>query len=158
MRSAELPNCQNPVSPLSVRNLTKRYGEEPVIDRVTRARCSALKDRMAPARPLCWKRLSAFLPRIREKLSGMANRCRRRSGATRSFTCRMACVLIGTRRPARWCLFLLASTGDRRQRLQIRSVQWDSGPSFTSACMRCRRGITVAFCWRWLCWRLIPSC
>jgi ABC-2 type transport system ATP-binding protein len=35
MRSAELPICQNPVPPLSVRNLTKRYGEEPVIDRVT---------------------------------------------------------------------------------------------------------------------------
>jgi ABC-2 type transport system ATP-binding protein len=35
MRSAELPICQNPVPPLSVSNLTKRYGEEPVIDRVT---------------------------------------------------------------------------------------------------------------------------
>jgi ABC-2 type transport system ATP-binding protein len=35
MRSAELPICQNPVPPLSVRNLTKRYGGEPVIDRVT---------------------------------------------------------------------------------------------------------------------------
>jgi ABC-2 type transport system ATP-binding protein len=35
MRSAELPICENPVPPLSVRNLTKRYGEEPAIDRVT---------------------------------------------------------------------------------------------------------------------------
>jgi ABC-2 type transport system ATP-binding protein len=35
MHSAELPICENPIPPLSVRNLTKRYGEEPAIDRVT---------------------------------------------------------------------------------------------------------------------------
>jgi ABC-2 type transport system ATP-binding protein len=33
--SAELPTRENPVSPLSVTNLTKRYGEEHAIDRVT---------------------------------------------------------------------------------------------------------------------------
>ena len=73
MRSAELPICQNPVPPLSVRNLTKRYGEERAIDRVTfsatAGEVSALSDRMVPARPLCWKRLSASLPRMLEKFS-----------------------------------------------------------------------------------------
>src|SRR3954466_2969142 len=35
MRSAELPICQNPIPPLTVKNLTNRYGEAPGIDRVT---------------------------------------------------------------------------------------------------------------------------
>jgi len=53
---------------------------------------------MAPARPLCWKPLLASFPWTLEWFHGMVSRCRHRSAETPSFICRMACVLIETRR------------------------------------------------------------
>ena len=117
MRSAELPICENSVPPLSVTNLTKRYGEERAIDRVTfSATAGEVLGIIGPngaGKTTLLEAVVGLLPVNREKFSGMASRCRHRSGATHSFICRMACVLIGTRRPPRSCRFLQVSTGDR---------------------------------------------
>ena len=132
MRSGELPICENPVPPLSVRNLTKRYGEEPAIDRVTfSATAGEVLGIIGPngaGKTTLLEAVAGLLAADSGEVSAHSESCRRRSGAMHSFTCRMACALIGTRRPPRWCRFLRASTGDRRQKLQTRSVRWGLRP------------------------------
>src|SRR3981189_2346949 len=117
MPCAELPTSENPIPPLTVKNLTKGYGEEPVIDRVTfSATAGEVLGIIGPNGAGKTTLLEAVVGLLAADSGevfwhGEPLPASQRRNAL-LFTCLMACALIGKRRPPRWCLFLLASTGD----------------------------------------------